>query len=208
MPTIYRKEATRISIAEAKRLIIDNTPAEATAEIYAHFTPEGELDLDAPISVVEAVGKPHAHYLDEEFKSLCAKLGIKPTMRWRPSVEGYPETKSMDGEYTISHDEFSEIANSYCLAVVIGAEQPSTDGIKEVTTIAKPKLRVQEERILELLKEHGYQPTALPLPPSGLAGPKAEVKKAALKEPKLFTSNTFDKAWERLRGMDEIADTK
>jgi len=66
MPTIYRKEATRISIAEAKQLIIERLPVETTGEVYAHFTPEGEIDLNAPISVVKAVGKPHVEFLDDE----------------------------------------------------------------------------------------------------------------------------------------------
>ena len=68
------------------------------------------------------------------------------------------------------------------------------------------KQRSQEARILELLKAQGYDPKNLSIRIQGKPGSKAKIRKLALTEAKLFTSSSFDKAWERLRNAGEIAD--
>lgn len=73
-------------------------------------------------------------------------------------------------------------------------------------SVALPKQRRQEQRILELLKAQGYAPLSLPKKEAGTRGAKAEIKKLALPEVSLFSDKSFDKAWERLRGYGDVAD--
>jgi hypothetical protein len=70
-----------------------------------------------------------------------------------------------------------------------------------------PKGQRQEERIIELLRTKGYDPSQLPKRPrQGYgSGVKAEMKSLALREPQLFTESTFNKAWDRLRKNGCIA---
>ncbi len=71
-------------------------------------------------------------------------------------------------------------------------------GIKE-----EPRLRAQEQAILDKLVALGYDPTALPRNEQGKPGVPATCKKA-LSDSSLFTRKTaFKKAWERL-SMEDI----
>lgn len=74
-----------------------------------------------------------------------------------------------------------------------------------VASVALPKQRVQESRILELLKDQGYEPLKLSQRKPGKPGPKAEIRTLALNEPALFTKSSFEKAWERLRNDGAVA---
>lgn len=72
----------------------------------------------------------------------------------------------------------------------------------------KPKLREQEKTILDEIKKLKYDPESLPRNKAGKPGVKFEVRNS-LKENKLFKgARVFDKAWERLRESDEIANVK
>lgn len=71
-------------------------------------------------------------------------------------------------------------------------------------SVAVPKQRAQEARILELLKVQGLDHMQLPARVATKPGSKAPTKKLALKEPKLFTDKTFALAWQRLRDAGEI----
>lgn len=77
----------------------------------------------------------------------------------------------------------------------------------EGVSVALPKQPAQERRILELLKAQGHDPLALPKRNPGTRGAKAEVKAMALRENQLFSDKSFDKAWDRLRGHGDIADS-
>lgn len=71
----------------------------------------------------------------------------------------------------------------------------------------KPALREQEQVILTKIEELGYDSKALPKPPPGKSGVRAEVRKA-LSDSSLFNGvTTFDKAWQRLRDFGEIAES-
>lgn len=74
-----------------------------------------------------------------------------------------------------------------------------------VASVALPKQRAQESRILELLKDQGYEPLKLSQRKPGKPGPKAEIRTLAMNEPALFTKISFDKAWERLRNDGAVA---
>jgi hypothetical protein len=77
-----------------------------------------------------------------------------------------------------------------------------------ITTAPHPKLRVQENRILEIIRDEGFIPNALPIKVAGLPWVKADVCKKALVETKLFSTSSFNKAWERLRSSGQIVESK
>ena len=85
-----------------------------------------------------------------------------------------------------------------------GVEQTRSETI----SVALPKQRVQELRLIELLKSQHYDPLKMPLREPGKGGAKAEVRKLALLESKLFTTKSFDIAWQRLRDDGSIVDDK
>lgn len=100
-----------------------------------------------------------------------------------------------------------------CIAVAARDAQTQTDTQPQAApveavgaSVAPSKQRRQEQRILELLKAHGYAPLALPKKEAGTRGAKAGIKKLALLEVSLFSDKSFDKAWERLRGYGDVAD--
>jgi hypothetical protein len=72
-------------------------------------------------------------------------------------------------------------------------------------SIAMPRQRAQERNILTLLRSRDFDPMHLPLRSKGAPGAKAEIKEAALLlKPAIFTQNSFDKAWQRLRSNRQI----
>jgi hypothetical protein len=90
---------------------------------------------------------------------------------------------------------------------IAGNPAPTLEAVTPAPVIASmavPKLRAQESRIIELLEANGYNPVKLSKRAPGKPGPKAEIKTLAMTEPKLFTTKSFDKAWERLRGEGSI----
>ncbi|MEI7591354.1 MAG: hypothetical protein WCJ49_08620, partial [Deltaproteobacteria bacterium] len=63
-----------------------------------------------------------------------------------------------------------------------------------------PKQRTQETKILQLLQEQGHDPSKLPTRTIGKSGVKSEIRAIALvAKPMIFSKNSFDKAWQRLR---------
>ncbi|MDP2416196.1 MAG: hypothetical protein U1D25_00670 [Hydrogenophaga sp.] len=65
----------------------------------------------------------------------------------------------------------------------------------------------QEQKIIHLICEAGFDPKNLPKNKPGKPGVKATVRKAAARD-KIFTGTTvFDKTWERLRNEKQIADS-
>ncbi|OIQ92126.1 hypothetical protein GALL_259630 [mine drainage metagenome] len=60
--------------------------------------------------------------------------------------------------------------------------------------------REQEEEIMRVLSELGFDPTNLPKRQGGAAGPKSAARKRLS-----YTKSIFDKAWERLRASGAIA---
>lgn len=59
--------------------------------------------------------------------------------------------------------------------------------------------QAQETRILEFLADMNHDPFNLPARKPGARGVKANVREMALREPRLFTGSSFEKAWQRLR---------
>lgn len=66
--------------------------------------------------------------------------------------------------------------------------------------------QAQEQAIMRLIRDEGHDPLKLPKNKPGKPGIKAKVRKALQFDP-IFTGETvFEKAWERLRNGQEIAD--
>jgi hypothetical protein len=69
------------------------------------------------------------------------------------------------------------------------------------------KARLQELAIIREIRDLGYEPTALPPMKTGKPWVKKEVWSRLERRVDLFISRkTFESAWERLRGSDEIAE--
>lgn len=75
--------------------------------------------------------------------------------------------------------------------------------------VSVPRQRVQERAILAWLTKNGLSAMALPRRVQGKAGVKADAWKELQKSKQIFASRgIFDKAWERLRSDDLIAEEK
>lgn len=89
----------------------------------------------------------------------------------------------------------------YLRSSLIGSSVPPESAIKVRPLQAQ---RFQEQEILRAINELDYDAKRLPVPKSGQAGVKAEVR-AFLKDHN-WTNKVFDKAWQRLRDEGAIAD--
>jgi len=70
-----------------------------------------------------------------------------------------------------------------------------------------PQQLWQEQKILQVIRELGYEPTSLPQRTPGKSGVKALVReKLVHSNRQLWRQTIFDDAWKRLRRMGEIAE--
>ena len=128
MKTIYRDNADRLSVADAKRLILKTLPPETSAEVYARVDENGEIDFEGPVDVKEVHGvQIYANYIDRDFLPTCEQLNIQPRMKYRPVFTDYNGDVSRDTMYTIAHDEFVGIAELFGLLVVKGEAPEQAD---------------------------------------------------------------------------------
>lgn len=67
-----------------------------------------------------------------------------------------------------------------------------------------PKMRQQENAIVDTIKKLGYDPQKLPKNPSGKPGVKAEIREKIQFPPLFNNANIFDKAWDRLSKYKDI----
>jgi len=85
--------------------------------------------------------------------------------------------------------------------VAISGESADTSSVGASRPL--PQQRHQEQEVLRVIRELGYDPQQLPKQRAGTAGVKAAVK-SQLKQS--LTEAVFKKAWERLRAAGDIAD--
>jgi len=101
------------------------------------------------------------------------------------------------------------IKSAYSFAPVAAAPEQGTVPAQTAplsgALVGLPKQRAQEVRILELLRDNGYDPLKLAQRKPGKPGPKAEIRTLVLTLPALFTQSSFEKAWERLRNDGSVA---
>ena len=80
--------------------------------------------------------------------------------------------------------------------------QAPCDCIKPVSRSA-----AQDDAILEEINRQGHDPLALPKPPAGKGGVKANIRALCLNRKGVFQSKgVFDDAWQRLRDEKKIGD--
>ena len=125
MPTIYRRNSERISVTDAKQLILNALPIElGGGQIFGKPGPDGEpiwdFDSLAQVSAAEA----HAPYLDSHFLELCKGLGFEPHMMFSPAIGGYRGPHD-DNTHMLTHTEFVKLAEKYSLSVEIGTARPA-----------------------------------------------------------------------------------
>lgn len=121
MPTIYRLNGDRISVADAKRLILESIPTEPTVSIFVQVDEHGNSTGNIRTEQNMA-GNVQALHLEGDFVDTCKQLGIQPRMKHRPAITDYNGAKSQDDIYTIAHDEFVRFAELFNLSVAIGKE--------------------------------------------------------------------------------------
>lgn len=127
MPTIYRKESTRLTVADAKRLIIEGLPEdEAMQEQLRGFAvfrgvarPDGEIDWDIEKPTIETFRETSKRRLDNAFIALCEEAGFAPHLAIDPTVKAYRPCEQDDNLYMVTHAQFELLANTYGLSVAI-----------------------------------------------------------------------------------------
>jgi hypothetical protein len=124
---------------------------------------------------------------------------------FRRAIEKTEVCDARPGDKELNFDAF--IPSESWDAVLEGMPQPGAAPANPSHSEAPvPRMRAQESRVLEIIKNLGYDPESLPKPISGRKGVKAEIRQKALEEKKLFLSHkVFESTWERLSGGGEIS---
>ena len=121
MTTIYRDNAGRLSVADAKRLILEALPPERSVDVYARVDENGDFDFEGPVELKERMGvHSYEMFIHRDFQATCQSVNVQPRMRYSPALTDYAGTGSSDLIYTIAHDEFLRLAALYDLSVVVG----------------------------------------------------------------------------------------
>lgn len=219
MTTIYRKSASRLTIAEAKRLVCEAVPKEPAVDFFV--APDGSIKVELNHEANTA-----APFINADFLDACGKLGINPRMTHRPVIAGYTGDGYQDVMYSITHDEFVRYADLHGVTVNVG-EAPSVGQAHQPEPVPAPataalveqpqgaaqvepvqRSAAQDAAILNAIREAGHDPLALPKNDSGKRGIKAVIRDKLTGKHTLFpkAGTQFNKAWDRLRVRKEIAD--
>lgn len=145
MPTICRQNSERISVADAKRLILDALPLElGAARFFGKPGPDGEpiWDFDSVVQVPAA--EAHAPYLDSGFLALCKGLGFEPHLMFSPAIGGYSANPKQDDSYMLTHAQFVKLAECYSLTVEVEPASPAPE--QETATPAPVPKETPDER--------------------------------------------------------------
>lgn len=154
MTTIYRDNADRLSVADAKRLILGAAPLVSVGELHATMDEETGR-LTGPIEH-RAIGGVNAFERDihDDFFSILQQLGIKPRHIYKPSDTNYrntagaqscfdapelPACPGVDNSYAINHDEFVRVADAFGAKVVLTkAHEPGAGRVTAVSGAPAP----------------------------------------------------------------------
>ena len=154
MTTIYRDKADRLSVADAKRLILEALPPERSAEVYARVDENGNFDFEGPVEIKEVHGvQIYASFIDRDFLPICEQLSIQPRMRYRPTFMDYTwQSLENDTLYTIGHDEFSRVAELFGLAVAVrlALEPQAAPEATEGASVSTDPIQDPERRLARL----------------------------------------------------------
>ena len=154
------------------------------------------------------------YLVTEAFPAACKKLGILPLDPITRIAGAYVGGVEQNGEYLITADDLTRYAASHGVKVVTARIEPlpaqrmggaePTEQPAGADAAPLSRQRHQENEMLRVLADFGYDPKRLSRPPAGAAGSKSEAR-ARLPE---MSNKVFDKAWERLRSSGDIADAK
>lgn len=161
MTTIYRDNTDRLSVADAKRLILDAVPLEKAVEVYAQVDDQGNINWDGNVEcLINEKSNIPASHLDHDFLATCNDLSIRPRMKYRPVITDYAGNVSQDGYYTITHDEFVRLAELFGLLVrVETTPEPQGATPAPVTDSASNDTAPDPQRRLALLRALGGNAT-------------------------------------------------
>ena len=141
MTTNRTADTGRLTIAEAKRLILESSPRESFVQVYRRE--DGTLQ-----TVPDAEPKSiFAGFLDEDFAANCAQLGIVPRWKYRPGKTGYAGDPATDELYTISRDELAQLADLHGLTLEVGVP-PSAEPVPLADEAPDPQRRLAALRAL------------------------------------------------------------
>lgn len=87
------------------------------------------------------------------------------------------------------------------------ASNPKIQSAPQIIHLDEPhrgKQSKQEKAIIQAISDLDFDPLNLPKREKGKGGVKAVVRVLLLKDARLFSCNSFDKAWDRLRKNNEI----
>ena len=125
MPTIYRSNTDRISVGDAKQLILNALPAElGGARVIGKAGPDGETVWDFDSIALVSAAEAHAPHLNSGLMALCKGLGFEPHMMFSPAIGGYSGDPEQDSSYMLTHAQFVKLAESYSLMVEVTTASP------------------------------------------------------------------------------------
>lgn len=133
---IYRPDKGHISVREAVDLLRGALPVEPAGDVYARVSDTGEIDWSSVEVKVNERSAIRSAWLEQDFVSVCRKLGIKPRNKYRPGFEDFSWSSKTEEYYVISHDEFVRYVAEYGVSV---RDEP----LPEKTTLKRAAL-VQE----------------------------------------------------------------
>ena len=134
MPTIYRATNEQVTIADAKRSIIEALPRERAVDVWVPVNDKGEACGD-PMARLEESASIYASFIDADFASHCEKLSIQPRMMYRPVLRDYTG-QGQDLFYVLHHDEFAKLAAEFGINVVVGAPPAGAELAPAVVALA------------------------------------------------------------------------
>lgn len=155
MSTIYRRNSERISVADAKQLILNALPLELNAgRFLVKMGPDGKTisDIDMDSLAIVSAAEAHAPYLDSDFLELCNGLGFEPHMMFSPAIGGYRGPQD-DNTYMLTHTEFVKLAEKYSLSVEIGTARPApAQSAAEPAPVVKETAQERRARWLDMFE--------------------------------------------------------
>ena len=149
-----------------------------------------------------------ANYIDEVSRTRVILDLIEVAIKNRTLKIVAPGKKNVPVERPIQDSEFGFAARNFRLKRSTAEAWFASDEEGVITAAPLPRQRSQELRILEIIRDKGFIPNALPIRVAGFGTVKADVWKKVSGEPALFSKSSFDKAWERLRSSGEIVEKK
>lgn len=147
MQTIHKPDAGRISVAQAKKQVIEASKRIAFLSVQVRVDEKGTRTDDELIVTTHGIdcdGKSipewtekelheedifSAAFVHHDFLRHCAEAGIVPRLIWRPAVREYTGAAGQDEEYGIAHEEFVKYAEHWDIRVIAGEAEATKQAV-------------------------------------------------------------------------------